>query len=252
MRIILIFKHCKVKSLPLVQISTINSTLNTKANSSAPSISIYLNNIGSVGLPVWRYSGAYMALGSNLTSGHVEGNFINTATFSQSSLVMAFNFSKLLTITTKSDLLSISNTGNATLIGVVAANDVYTNGNNPITSLNNTIANLTQTDNLMMLQISNNINSINALNASVNNINNALDFKADLYGYVGCYFLDGVVSSKSFNKYPVFSSEGNLGPSINNQADALILMSRYLALLYTEVNYTGNVESIRIDGMFHK
>jgi hypothetical protein len=184
-----------------------------------------------------------MALGSNLTSGHAEGNFINTATFSQSSNVMAFNFSKLLTTTTKSDLLSIFNTGNATLIGVLTANDINTNGNNPITSLNNTIANLTQTDNQMMLQIANNINSINALITSVNNVNNALNFKADIYGYVGCYLLDGVVSSKSFNKYPVFSSEGNLGPSINNQADAVILMPSHSVLLYTGVSYTGTVST---------
>jgi hypothetical protein len=101
----------------------------------------------------------------------------------------------------------------------------------------------------MMLQIANNI-FINALNTSINHMNNALNSKADIYGYVGCYLLDGVVSSKSFNKYPVFSSEGNLGPSINNQADALILMPSHSVLLYI----LGLIMKVLdyLDGMFHK
>jgi chaperonin cofactor prefoldin len=230
-------------------ITTINSTLNTKANSSAPLISsyLYLNNINGV-FPIT--SGAFMALGSNLTAGNAEGNFINTATFLQSSSLMAFNFSKLLTTTTKRDLLQIFNTGNASLLGVLTVNDINTNGNNPITSLNTTLANMTLTDNQMMLQISNNINSINSLNTSVNtlntnvsNINNTLNTKADIYGYTGCYILDGDISTKGFNKHPVFSSEARFGSFMANSADAIILMPGYQVILYTGINYTGTSQT---------
>jgi len=56
---------------------------------------------------------------------------------------------------------------------------------------------------------------------------------------IACYVLDGIVSSGSFNKYPIICSERNLGSNIRDLADALILMPGYAVVLYVNIDYSG-------------
>ena len=115
------------------------------------------------------------------------------------------------------------------------------------------LTNLETTDNQITQQISININNIQTNTANIENNTNSIASLNSLiqsrtrivspFG-VGCYLLDGAVDQKAFNKYPVFSSEGRVGTSIENQVDALVLMPGYGCIVYADLNYTGNLHSV--------
>jgi hypothetical protein len=56
---------------------------------------------------------------------------------------------------------------------------------------------------------------------------------------VGCYLLNGTIASASFNKYPIFCSERDIGSNMHDLSDAFVLMSGYAVVLYTGLGYTG-------------
>ena len=126
------------------------TNLNLKLNAANPAFTgyLYTSNVNGT-YPTSNTS--FLTIAGNLSGGHGEGNFINPYFNINTSTLMAFNFSKLLTTTTKSDLLKIFNSGNATLLGVLTCNDINTSGTNPITSLNSIIASLPTTYQTILL-----------------------------------------------------------------------------------------------------
>jgi len=99
-------------------VNSAQATTNTlKAPVSAPAFSnyAYYNNIN--GVYPDTTAPKFLAIGSNLLAGQGEGDFVNTYVGQQTSTIVAFLFAKLLTTSTKSDLLKIYNSGDATLLG---------------------------------------------------------------------------------------------------------------------------------------
>jgi hypothetical protein len=233
-------------------ISDVNNSLALKANTSDVNTSLALkanttdvNN--SLDLKAnTSYVNTSLALKANTTD-------VNT------SLALKANTSDLTTtnnnLTTLQNDHALTKTNVSWLIGTVNAN--WANINNILLPDNTSnIARLTSlesTDNQIMQQISNNINNIQTNTTNIQNNTNSIASLNSLvqsrtrivspFG-VGCYLLDGAVDQKAFNKYPVFSSEGRVGTSIENLVDALILMPGYGCIVYADLNYTGNLHSV--------
>lgn len=107
---------------------------------SAPLVSnyMYVINTGTSTINQSRSGNAWNAIGSNLSNGHKELNFINydTLTYNSSS-TKAFCFHKMSDASTYNDYLTIYNNGNAKLKG-----DLVIGSNNlSLTSLNTNLTN---------------------------------------------------------------------------------------------------------------
>lgn len=197
-----------------LSISTASSTyatitnLNTKLNLSNPTYTgyLYAPNING------NYPNSnthFLSIAGNLSGGHGEGNFINPYFNINSSSLMAFNFSKLLSASTKSDLFKIFNNGDSNVLGILTASDFKTSS---INSLNSIISALPTTYQTILLYDSiPTLNSNKMLNSGA--IYNALSTYQPSLSYDNLPTINSTKLINSGNLYTTFSSYAKLSNS---------------------------------------
>ncbi len=129
-----------LNSIPSTQISylggvtsSIQTQLNTLTNSVAARLPLASPSVGTGWMSFANISGSlpstpyFGAIATNLSSGQAELAFLNTAVAIQGTTLLAHRWSKMLTATTTSHLMWLTNGGNLSVLGsIVAAGATFT------------------------------------------------------------------------------------------------------------------------------